>query len=99
MLKYYFYRNPVRQEFEEIGHYNYMKSPSNKPFTILIYGGSLGASFFSKQLTSIICQLPEKIRKKIKIIQQVRTEDLEIVEDKYKTYKIEAEISSFFQNI
>ena len=54
--------NPVRGEFEEIGRVNYIKSISNKPFTILIYGGSLGASYFSNQLTSIICQLPEKIR-------------------------------------
>ena len=91
--------NPVRKEFEKIGHVNYVKSISNKPFTILIYGGSLGASFFSKQLTSIICQLPPKIRKEIKIIQQVRVEDLKTVRDKYKTHKIEAETSTFFQNI
>ena len=91
--------NPVRREFEEIGRVNYIKSISNKPFTILIYGGSLGASYFSKQLTSIICQLPEKIRKEIKIIQQVRVEDLKTVRNKYKTHKIEAEISTFFQNI
>ena len=91
--------NPVRKEFEEISRVNYIKSISNKPFTILIYAGSLGASYFSKQLTSIICQLPEKIRKEIKIIQQVRIEDLKTVRNKYKTHKIEAEISTFFQNI
>ncbi len=91
--------NPVRKEFEKIGHVNYIKSISNKPFTILIYGGSLGASYFSKQLTSIICQLPEKIRKEIKIIQQVRVEELKTVKNKYKNHKIEAEISTFFQNI
>jgi len=91
--------NPVRREFEEIGNVNYIKSISNKPFTILIYGGSLGASYFSKQLTSIICSLPEKIRKEIKIIQQVGLEDLKSVRNKYKTHKIEAEISTFFQNI
>ena len=58
--------NPVRQEFEEIGN-NCINSISNKPFTILIYGGSLGASYFSKQLTSIICSLPEKLGKKSKL--------------------------------
>ena len=91
--------NPVRKEFEEISHIKFIKSISNKPFTILIYGGSLGASYFSKQLTSIICKLPEKIKKEIKIIQQVRAEDLETVRNKYKTNKIEAEISTFFHNI
>ena len=91
--------NPVRKEFEEIGNDNDIKPGLYKPFTILICGGSLGASYFSTELTSIICQLPEKIRREIKIIQQVRIEDLEFVKNKYKIHKIEAEISSFFQNI
>ena len=91
--------NPVRKEFEEIGYDNDIKPNLYKPFTILICGGSLGASYFSKELTSIICQLPEKIRREIKIVQQVRIEDIEFVKNKYKIHKIEAEISSFFQNI
>ena len=91
--------NPVRHEFEEIGNTDYAKLISNKPFTILIFGGSLGASYFSKQLTSIICLLPDDIKKTIKIIQQTRKEELESVRNEYKKYKIEAEISSFFQNI
>ena len=91
--------NPVRKEFEKIGNNNYIKSISNKPFTILIYGGSLGASYFSKQLTSVICSLPKKIRKEIKVIQQVRKEELKIVKNIYRLHKIEAEISSFFHNI
>ena len=91
--------NPVRKEFEEIGNIHFNQLTSNKFFTILIYGGSLGASYFSKELTSVICSLPTKIKKNIKIIQQVRIEDLESVRNNYKTHKIEAEISSFFQNI
>ena len=91
--------NPVRQEFEEIGYTDYVKSITNKPFTILIFGGSLGASYFSRQLTSIICSLPEEIKKQIKIIQQTRKEELETVRNKYSVHKIEAEVSVFFQNI
>ena len=91
--------NPVRQEFEEIGYTDYVKSITNKPFTILIFGGSLGASYFSRQLTSIICSLPEEIKKQIKIIQQTRKEELETVRNKYSMHKIEAEVSVFFQNI
>ncbi len=91
--------NPVRQEFEEIGYTDYVKSITNKPFTILIFGGSLGASYFSRQLTSIICSLPKEIKKQIKIIQQTRKEELETVRNKYSVHKIEAEVSVFFQNI
>ena len=91
--------NPVRHEFEKIGNVDYVKSISKKPFTILIFGGSLGASYFSKQLTSIICSLPNEIKKEIKIIQQTREEELETVRNNYRKHEIEAEISSFFQNI
>ena len=91
--------NPVRHEFEEIGNTDYVKSVSVKPFTILIFGGSLGASYFSKQLTSIICSLPDEVKKEIKIIQQTREEELKTVRNSYKKHKIEAEISSFFQNM
>ena len=91
--------NPVREEFEEIGNNHINQLTSNKSLTILIYGGSLGASYFSKELTSVICSLPKEIKNNIKIIQQVRIEDLENVRNNYKTHKIEAEISTFFQNI
>ena len=91
--------NPVRTEFEEIGNNYLYQQTSKKSFTILIYGGSLGASYFSKELTSVICSLPEEIKKSIKIIQQVRIEDLENVRNNYKTHKIDAEVSTFFQNI
>ena len=91
--------NPVRTEFEEIGNNYLYQQTSKKSFTILIYGGSLGASYFSKELTSVICSLPEEIKNSIKIIQQVRIEDLENVRNNYKTHKIDAEVSTFFQNI
>ena len=91
--------NPVRHEFEKIGNTDYVKSISNNPFTILIFGGSLGASYFSKKLTSIICSLPDEIKKEIKIIQQTREEELEIVRNTYRKHEVKAEISSFFQNI
>ena len=91
--------NPVRQEFEEIGNTDYLKSISNYPFTILIFGGSLGASYFSEKLTSIICSLPNEIKKEIKIIQQTREEEVQIVKNNYKKHEVNAEISNFFQNI
>ncbi len=91
--------NPVRKEFEEIGNNYINQLTSKKSFTILICGGSLGSSYFSKELTSAMCSLPRDIKKNIRIIQQVRIEDLENVRNNYKTHKIEAEVSTFFQNI
>ena len=91
--------NPVRKEFYEIAKINDITPNDNKKLNILIYGGSLGASFFSKHLTLIFCSLPNKLKKRIKIIQQVRKEDIEKVQNDYLQNKIECEVSVFFNNI
>ncbi len=91
--------NPVRQEFYEIGKIKYLPPAKKNIFYILIYGGSLGSKFFSEYLPSIICSLPEGMKEKIKIIQQVRKEDLKLVRKNYKLNKIDAEISIFFQDV
>ena len=92
--------NPVRKEFYEIGKHKYLlPNKKREYFYILIYGGSLGSSFLSEHLTSIICSLPQDMKKKIKIIQQVRKEEIEFVRESYKINKIDSEISSFFEDI
>mgnify|MGYP001161159035 CR=1 FL=1 len=91
--------NPVRKEFYEIGKIKYLPPAKKNFFYILIYGGSLGSKFFSEYLPSIICSLPKGMKEKIKIIQQVRKEDLKLVRKNYKLNKIDAEISIFFQDV
>ena len=91
--------NPVRDEFYKIGKTKY-ELPNNKnKLNILIYGGSLGARFFSEYLPLIFCSMPEKIKKRIKIIQQVRKEDIQKVQDKYSANNIDCELNVFFENI
>ena len=91
--------NPVRDEFYKIGKTKYELPKNKNKLNILIYGGSLGASFFSEYVTSIFCSMPEEIKKRIKIIQQVRKEDFQKVQDKYFQNKIECELNVFFENI
>ena len=91
--------NPIRKEFYEIGKIKYLPPTKKSFFYILIYGGSLGSRFFSEYITSVICSLPDVIKKKIKIIQQVRKEDLMLVRKNYKLNQIDAEISIFFEDI
>lgn len=91
--------NPVRKEFYEIGKIKFSPPAKKEIFYILIFGGSLGSTFFSQYLTSIISSLPQEIKKKIRIIQQVRKENLESVRNTYRINKIDSEISSFFEDI
>ena len=91
--------NPVRQEFYDIGDDRYSKKISSKTIIILIYGGSLGASYFSNEICSILCSLPERFKKKIKIIQQVRKEEKKLVQKNYKNHRIDSEVACFYPNI
>lgn len=91
--------NPVRQEFNNIGKLKYPSPTKEHKINILIVGGSLGASFFSKHLTPIICSLPIELRKNLRIVQQVKKEEIKGVENNYKTYEIDCEIKSFYKDI
>ena len=91
--------NPTRKEFSNISKLSYSIPKEKQKFQILIVGGSLGAVFFSKQVSAIICSLPKELRKKIYIIQQVRKEDKDNVKDIYQNHQIDCEIESFFEDI
>ena len=91
--------NPTRDEFNNLNKLNYSIPKSTQKFQILIVGGSLGAVFFSKQVTAIICSLPKELRKRIYIIQQVRKEDKDNVKNIYRNYQVDCEIESFFDDI
>ncbi len=91
--------NPTRKEFNYIKKLQYSPPKGIKKFQILIVGGSLGANFFSEQITTILCSLPKEIKRKLKIVQQVRKEDAKKVRDIYRAHQIDCEIDSFFQDI
>ena len=91
--------NPTREEFSNLRKLSYTIPHQTQKFQILILGGSLGATFFSEQVTDIICSLPKELREKIYIIQQVRKEDKANVKNTYHNHQIDCEIESFFDNI
>ena len=91
--------NPTREEFSNLRDLIYCIPKEKQKFKILIVGGSLGANFFSKEVTSIICSLPKELRKRIHIIQQVRTRDQEDVKSIYLNHEVDCEIESFFEDI
>ena len=91
--------NPCREEFQKIGDLGYKLPELNSQFIILIIGGSLGASFFSKTITKVLCSLPIHLKKRLLVFHQVRNEDIIKVKDFYKTNNINSKVSSFFDNV
>ncbi|AZL15458.1 UDP-N-acetylglucosamine--N-acetylmuramyl-(pentapeptide) pyrophosphoryl-undecaprenol N-acetylglucosamine transferase [Rickettsiales endosymbiont of Stachyamoeba lipophora] len=87
---------PVRKQILNVEISN---NSNNKQFTILIVGGSQGASAFAEIIPTTIKSL-ENTTKKIIIYQQCRDEEeKEKLEEFYRTYKITAQIEIYFYNI
>ena len=69
-------------------------------FNLFIFGGSQGAHFFSEHLPAVLMQLPQKLRAKIILTQQVRPEDLEMVQKAYEQAHFKSiTLQPFFQNM
>lgn len=68
-------------------------------FCILVIGGSQGAKIFSKMIPDMIVNLPQNIKEKLHIIQQVREEDIELIKTRYSKENISYEIKDFFNDM
>ena len=97
-VKILFLGNPVRDAFlkQETVVFSDL---STKNFSILVIGGSQGASFISYAVCDAILTLPAQLRNKIKISHQCREVDLAAVKKKYLNCGIEALTKTFFDDI
>lgn len=69
-------------------------------FNLLIFGGSQGASFFSKKLPHALLALPKDVRAKVSVVAQVRPEDMDEAKILYKDKGFKSvELKSFFDNM
>lgn len=66
---------------------------------LLVIGGSLGARVFSDLIPPAIAALPDSLRARLVVAQQVRVEDQERVRDAYAGTGIPVELSPFFPDI
>jgi UDP-N-acetylglucosamine--N-acetylmuramyl-(pentapeptide) pyrophosphoryl-undecaprenol N-acetylglucosamine transferase len=90
--------NPVRKDIAKVSDTAYT-DPKRGNFNILITGGSQAASIFSTVVPKALTLLPETLQKRLRIVQQCRETDLAAVNEVYKNNNIEAETSTFFQDM
>ncbi|AAW71145.1 UDP-N-acetylglucosamine--N-acetylmuramyl-(pentapeptide) pyrophosphoryl-undecaprenol N-acetylglucosamine transferase [Wolbachia endosymbiont of Brugia malayi] len=74
-------------------------SSTKKILTVLIIAGSQGANFFDDVVSSVICNLPIEIRKKIRVVQQCMKKNMNKVEGLYKGGQVICELSEFFDDM
>lgn len=66
---------------------------------LLILGGSQGARVLSDAVPAGLAALPDDLRRRLRVTQQCRPEDLERVRAAYATSGIQAETASFFSDV
>ena len=66
---------------------------------LLVTGGSQGATIFSTVVPDAIALLPDTLRRRLRVAQQCRAEDLERVAERYRSMGVTAETASFFSDL
>ena len=91
--------NPVRQAVIDAAARAYEAPGDDGVARVLVFGGSQGARFFSDIVPLTFFALSDALRKRLRIVQQAREEDLERVRAAYVDAGIAAEVETFFPNL
>jgi UDP-N-acetylglucosamine--N-acetylmuramyl-(pentapeptide) pyrophosphoryl-undecaprenol N-acetylglucosamine transferase len=88
--------NPVRPAIAALAQTPYPTLEADSSVNLLITGGSLGASLFSRVIPKAIGLLPESVRRRLSIVQQARADDLEGVRAAYAALGMTPVLAPFF---
>ena len=91
--------NPVRPDVIIAAEQAYVHCTGDDPFHLVVFGGSQGAQFFSGAIPSAVCLLDEPLRRRLKLTQQARPEDMDQVKSCYGKLALDAEVSPFFSDM
>jgi UDP-N-acetylglucosamine--N-acetylmuramyl-(pentapeptide) pyrophosphoryl-undecaprenol N-acetylglucosamine transferase len=90
--------NPVRDAVVEAAR-SYEMPGDDRPFRLLVFGGSQGARVFSGLVPGALALLPEAERRRITIVQQARPEDVDATRETYSGMGVEAVVEPFFTDM
>ena len=91
--------NPLRTAVLKAAQGGYRFLSRSRPFDLLVFGGSQGAKIFSDIVPQAIAQMPESQRKRLRVVHQVRKEDMRSALNTYASMGIYAEIRDFFDDL
>ncbi|MEH7907769.1 undecaprenyldiphospho-muramoylpentapeptide beta-N-acetylglucosaminyltransferase [Rhizobium laguerreae] len=91
--------NPVRPAIIAAAEVPYTPSYAGEAFNLVVFGGSQGAQYFSKALPTAISLLDDALRVRLRITQQVRPEDMEMVSGCVARLEMGADIAPFFTDM
>ena len=91
--------NPVRPAVIEAANTPYAPSGDQRPFNLLVFGGSQGAQFFSDAIPAAVAKLPASERRRLNLTQQARKEDEQKVADALEAVGVKFIVAPFFSNM
>jgi UDP-N-acetylglucosamine--N-acetylmuramyl-(pentapeptide) pyrophosphoryl-undecaprenol N-acetylglucosamine transferase len=89
--------NPVRETVLAQTDVPYV-APGEHPMGVLVIGGSQGAGLFARLIPATLALLPDEMRARIRLSQQVRPEDMARVRDDYARMGVAADLRAFFED-
>jgi len=91
--------NPVREEVKAIGRERFLDYGEATPLNLLVTGGSQGATILSTVVPEGLGRMPERLRTRLKVVQQCRPEDIEAVRAAYQRLGIAAELTTYLEDL
>jgi len=91
--------NPVRPAVIALRGSQYLPPRPGEPFELLVLGGSQGARILSAVLPAAFARLPDALRRRLRLAQQARPDDIEAVRAAHKANGIAAEVRAFFDDV
>jgi UDP-N-acetylglucosamine--N-acetylmuramyl-(pentapeptide) pyrophosphoryl-undecaprenol N-acetylglucosamine transferase len=91
--------NPVRAAVRDVRDVPYHTPTAGGALHVLVVGGSLGASVFSRIVPAAIAALTPEQRARIQLVQQCRETDLAETRATYEKAGVQAELAPFFSDM
>ena len=89
--------NPVRDAVKALDGADF--PALNDHISLLIFGGSQGASIFSEAPVKAIANLPETVRQKLRVTHQAREGEMAAVKEAYEKAGVQADVAPFFSDL
>ena len=88
---------PVATAFSNL--HSYADRKETKQLHLAVFGGSLGALLFANILPQAVARLPASLKSVMRITQQARNEQIDVLQNTYAVQKIDADIRPFFIDV
>ncbi|PJK29768.1 undecaprenyldiphospho-muramoylpentapeptide beta-N-acetylglucosaminyltransferase [Minwuia thermotolerans] len=91
--------NPVRDAILTLRDAPYEGPGHDGPLNLFVFGGSQGAAVFAETVPEALGGLPERLRSRLSVTQQVRPENMDAARAAYAAAGMEARLEPFFEDM